>query len=59
FVWARPLRAGDEVTAQLTIDQVRVRGPIAFVTIAVRLATTEGEDVCTATSTLMHKAVAA
>ena len=59
FGWSRPLRAGDEVTAQLTIEQVRVRGPVAFVTIAVRLATTEGEDVCTATSTLMHRAVAA
>ena len=59
FTWSRPLHAGDEVAAQLTIEQVRVRGPVAFVTIAVRLTTTEGEDVCTATSTLMHRAVAA
>ncbi len=59
FAWQRPLRAGDEVTAQLTIEQVRARGPMAIVTIAVRLATTAGEDVCTATSTLMHRAVAA
>ncbi len=59
FSWVRPLRAGDEVTARLTIEQVRLRGPMAIVTISVRLATTDGEDVCTATSTLMHKAVAA
>ncbi|MGC3956333.1 MAG: MaoC family dehydratase N-terminal domain-containing protein [Propionicimonas sp.] len=59
FAWNRPLRNGDEVTARLTIEQVRQRGPMAIVTIAVRLATTAGEDVCTATSTLMHKAVAA
>ncbi|MGC4155065.1 MAG: MaoC family dehydratase N-terminal domain-containing protein [Propionicimonas sp.] len=59
FTWSRPLHAGDEVAAQLTIEQVRVRGPVTFVTIAVRLTTTEGEDVCTATSTLMHRAVAA
>ncbi len=59
FTWNRPLRAGDEVTAQLTIEQVRLRGPAAIVTIAVRLVTTDGEDVCTATSTLMHRAVAA
>lgn len=58
FTWARPLRAGDEVTAQLTIEQVRLRGLMAIVTIAVRLTTIEGEDVCTATSTLMHKAAA-
>lgn len=59
FTWSRPLRAGDEITAQLTIEQVRLRGPMAIVTIAVRLATTGGEGVCTATSTLMHRAVAA
>lgn len=54
FVWTRPLRAGDEVTAVLTIEKVRARGATAIITISVALATTEGEDVCTATSTLMH-----
>lgn len=58
FNWARPLRSGDEVTARLAIEQVRLRGPMAIITIAVQLATTAGEDVCTATSTLMHKAAA-
>ncbi|MDQ7993688.1 MAG: MaoC family dehydratase N-terminal domain-containing protein [Propionicimonas sp.] len=59
FAWRRPLREGDEVTATLTIDQVRLRGALAIVTISVLLSTTSGEDVCTATSTLMHTAEAA
>lgn len=54
FAYARQLRAGDEVTATLTIEKVRVRGNTAFITVAVALATTAGEQVCTATSTLLH-----
>jgi acyl dehydratase len=56
FDWQRPLRAGDEVTATLSIAKVRARGPMAILTIAVELATTSGEVLCTATSTLMHTA---
>lgn len=59
FTWTRPLRAGDEVTATLRIDQVRLRGAMAILTISVQLTTTAGEDVCTATSTLIHTAEAA
>ena len=54
FAWQRPLRAGDEVSATLTIEKVRARGATAIITIAVALATTTGEALCTATSTLMH-----
>lgn len=54
FAWRRPLRAGDEVTATLRIDKVRSRGATAFVTLSVLLATPAGEEVCTATSTLVH-----
>lgn len=54
FEWARQLRTGDEVTATLTIDKVRARGDSAFITVTVRLATTEGEGVCSAMSTLLH-----
>ena len=54
FAWRRPLRAGDEVVATLTIDGVRARANTAFVTIAVLLATTAGEELCTASSTLLH-----
>ncbi len=56
FVWQRPLRAGDEVTATLRIEKVRARGATAILTIAVELATISGEALCTATSTLMHTA---
>lgn len=56
FIWTRPLRAGDEIQATLTIEKVRVRGASAIITIAVELATTAGEAVCTAISTLMHTA---
>jgi acyl dehydratase len=56
FAWRRPLRARDEVTATLTIEKVRARGATAIITIAVDLATTDGEPLCTATSTLMHTA---
>lgn len=59
FTWTRPLRSGDEVTATLRIDQVRLRGAMAIVTIVVQLETTAGEPVCTATSTLVHTAEAA
>lgn len=54
FNWHRLLRAGDEVVSTLTIEKVRRRGPAAFITIAVQVSTTEGEDVCTAISTLVH-----
>ena len=54
FTWTRPLRAGDEVTATLTIDKVRSRGTTAFITVSVLLATVSGEPVCTAESTLLH-----
>lgn len=56
FTWQRPLHAGDEVTATLTIEKVRARGATAIITIAVELGTTSGEPLCTATSTLMHTA---
>ena len=59
FSWRRPMRAGDQVSATLTVEKVRVRGAAAFVTIAVTLSTTEGEELCTASSTLVHTSEAA
>ncbi len=59
FAWQRPLQAGDQVTATLTIEKVRVRGAAAFVTIRVELATIAGEPLCTASSTLLHTSEAA
>lgn len=54
FVWNRPLKAGDEVTATLTIQKVRARGTTAFITIDVAIDDADGRTVCTATSTLLH-----
>lgn len=54
FTWRRPLRCGDEVQAVLTIEKVRVRGASAFITVAVDIVTVTGEQLCTATSTLVH-----
>ena len=54
FDHVRALRAGDEVTARLSIEKVRARGASAFITVGVRIETTAGEHVCTSTSTLLH-----
>ena len=53
FDFHRPLREGDDVVAQLTIERVRNRGNLDMVTILVAL-TVGGEAVCDARSTLMH-----
>ena len=53
FEWARQLRAGDAVTATLSIDKVRARGNTAFVTVSVALDVA-GETLCHAISTLLH-----
>ncbi|MCC6498208.1 MAG: hypothetical protein IT193_18325 [Propionibacteriaceae bacterium] len=42
------------MSATLTIEKVRSRGATAIIGIAVQLATTAGEALCTASSTLMH-----
>ncbi|WP_028709140.1 FAS1-like dehydratase domain-containing protein [Propionicicella superfundia] len=54
FDWDRPLRTGDAVTGTLSITKFRARGATEMITIAVEVATTEGERICTATSTLIH-----
>lgn len=54
FDFVRPLRDGDVVTATLTIDKYRSRGASEWITLSILIATTDGEEVCTATSTLLH-----
>ncbi|HXR68774.1 MAG TPA: MaoC family dehydratase N-terminal domain-containing protein [Dermatophilaceae bacterium] len=53
FVHHRPITAGDEIVGVLTVDSVREVGGHAMVTTSSQLSTTEGEPVCTATSTLV------
>jgi acyl dehydratase len=54
FAYERPLRAGDRVTATLTIDKVRVRGTADIISSSVLVQTLEGERVCTADATFFH-----
>ncbi|GAA2097325.1 MaoC family dehydratase N-terminal domain-containing protein [Microlunatus panaciterrae] len=54
FSYERPLRAGDRVTATLTIDKVRVRDTADIIGSSVRVETVEGELVCTAAATFFH-----
>jgi acyl dehydratase len=54
FRFHRPLRAGDRVTAALTIDKVRTRRESDLVGCSVRIETDEGELVCIASATFLH-----
>jgi acyl dehydratase len=54
FDYVRPLRAGDRVSAVLTIDKVRVRGEVDIIGVSVKVATIDGEPVCGASSTFYH-----
>lgn len=53
FAFRRPLRPGDAVVAELSIEKVRTRGALELVTVLVDLLV-DGETVCEARSTLMH-----
>lgn len=53
FVHHRPLTAGDEIVGVLTVDSVKQVGGHSMVTTRSDLSTTQGELVCTATSTIV------
>ena len=54
FDYVRPLRAGDRVSAVLSIDKVRVRGEVDIIGVSVQVATVDGEPVCNASTTFYH-----
>ena len=54
FDFARPLQPGDQVVATLTISKVRNRGNVDMVTVEVDMSSVAGEQLCTATSQLLH-----
>ena len=58
LTFRRPLREGDLVHARTTIEKVRNRGEVDLVTVSVALLV-DDEEVCTATSSLMHTREAA
>jgi acyl dehydratase len=59
FSYERPLQAGDVVTAQVTISDIKSVGRNSVMTTTTRISTTDGEHVCTATGTLVERGGAA
>jgi len=59
FEYERPLRAGDVVTAQATVSDIRNVGRNSLMTTTTRITTIDGEHVCTAYSTLVERGGAA
>ena len=55
FEYTRPLQAGDVITAQSTITNIREVGSLSMMTTTTRLTTVEGELVCTAHSTIVER----
>jgi len=55
FSYVRPLHAGDVVTAQVTISDIREVGRNSTMTTTTQIRTVDGEHVCTAYSTLVER----
>jgi acyl dehydratase len=54
----RPVRAGDALVATLVVESVRAAAGVDMIATRTEVATTDGEPVCTATATLVHRAPA-
>jgi acyl dehydratase len=59
FVYRDPLRAGDVVSATLTIDKVRVRAGSEMISSSVVISGADGVERVTATATFVHSRAAA
>jgi acyl dehydratase len=59
FEYSRQLVAGDVVTAQATISDIREAGRNTLVTTQTQIQTLDGEHICTAHSTLVERGGAA
>ena len=55
FEYTRPLRAGDVVTAQSTIESIREVGSNVLMNTRTELRTLAGEHVCTAFSIIVER----
>jgi len=55
FTCSRPLHAGDVVTAQSTISDIREIRSITMLTTETQIRTVDGEHVCTGISTLVER----
>lgn len=58
FESARPIRAGDVLTAQLQIERLRHMAGTDIISTRSDIATTDGEHICSAYATLAHKGAA-
>ena len=56
FSFSRPILAGDELTATLTVTSVKTLGGNAMVTAESSIVDAAGDHVVTATSTLVVRA---
>jgi acyl dehydratase len=59
FAHSRPLHAGDVVVATTTIDSIRSAGGLSMLVTSTKIATLDGEHVCTAKSTLVERGAGA
>jgi acyl dehydratase len=55
FTYTRPLVAGDVVTAQVTLTEIRDAGRNVMVTTSTAITTVTGELVCTALSSIVER----
>jgi len=55
FSYTRPITAGDVVTAQVTLTDIRDAGRNVMLTTSTEIKTVAGEHVCTAVSTIVER----
>lgn len=55
FSYSRPVVAGDELSAQLTVDSLRQIGGADIIGTRSEITDADGELVCTAFATLVHR----
>jgi acyl dehydratase len=55
FTHDRPLRAGDVVVTQSTIESIKQIGSMTTMATVTEIRTVDGENVCTARSTLVER----
>jgi acyl dehydratase len=56
FEYSRPITAGDVVTAEVTISDIREVGRNELITTQTQIRTVEGEHICTVYTTLVERA---
>jgi acyl dehydratase len=55
FEYTRPIMAGDVVTAQVMLTDIRDVGRNVMLTTSTKITTVAGEHVCTAVSTIVER----